>query len=168
MTLIFQSITMSMAVCVFRFNAYFIQNPLPCFFSYNYFAYTPYFDSYYGLAQLDSLVYIKPPLIRDRLSAGVLMFASCTVCIVIFVVTMVKVSKSTRVQSNASTSLNVIPEPYRHPPSYMISVSGDPYGLYPCLPQYVNYPFEYQVYPIRPRYQVNCSYYGGEKVRAPC
>jgi len=80
-----------MALCVIGFDGYFLNNPTQCFFS-NTCTSDEFFDST-ELYNTDTLYSIKVPLIKGQLAAGVLMFVSSMIYIIIFVITNYRVSK---------------------------------------------------------------------------
>ena len=139
--MVFQSLAMSQALCVIGFDAYFLQNPTLCFFSSNCL---PYYYSYgvYGLADSATLYNIKVPLIIGQLTAGVLMFVSCVIYIVIFGVTVCRVSNSIHFQGGSVAQGIVAPAPsgYIPPPPPMNYNYGPPPMGYPVRPPPANSP----------------------------
>lgn len=116
---------MTQALCVVGFDGYFLENPYLCFFSNNCL---PYFSSsytydYYGLANNNTLFYVKVPLIKGQLTAGVLMFVSCVIYCVIFGVTAYRASQGNQIYGGPSV-----------PPGYGVPPQQPPVNYYPIPP----------------------------------
>jgi hypothetical protein len=108
-----------MSLCVIGFDAYFLNNPTQCFFSndcstYTYSGY--YSNSYsyntaynYDLSNTDNLYSIKVPLTKGQLAAGVLMFVSSIIYIIIYAITNYRVRKHSQFGNGPSVPVVVMP-----------------------------------------------------------
>ncbi|CAF1334489.1 unnamed protein product [Adineta ricciae] len=91
-TLISQLISMVFALCVIGFDAYYIVSPHTCFFPSSVCNSS---GSTRGLFYSDyNFNYIKIPLIKAQLAAGVLMFLLCIAYVIIYIVTSARVHRA--------------------------------------------------------------------------
>ncbi|CAF3402627.1 unnamed protein product [Rotaria socialis] len=91
--LVFQCIAIPFALSLVGLDAYFLNNPTQCFFSNSCNSDSSSSYSGYYLSNYTTLYEIKVPLVKGQLAAGVLMFVSCMIFIVIFAVTSYRVKK---------------------------------------------------------------------------
>jgi len=105
-----------MALCVIGFDGYFLKNPTQCFFS-NTCTSSEFFSTS-DLYDTDTLYSIKVPLIEGQLAAGVLMFVSSVIYIIIFAITNYLISK------DPSVPVAIIPTSTQYVPPFMNSTYG--------------------------------------------
>lgn len=131
-TLIFQCLSIPMAICVIGFDAYFLNHPTQCFLSDDCSSYNvnSYFNELWGdLSNINDLVDIKIPLIKGQLAAGVLMLTSCIIYIIIFAITAYRISKNNQIHGNSTLPMIVTgPAIPNNPPLNMIARGSINYG----------------------------------------
>lgn len=154
-------------MCVIGFDGYFLNHPTQCFFSdlctkYIYSSYSNYADD---LSNNSSLYAIKIPLIGGQLAAGVLMFISCVVFIIIFAITNYQVGKATTLQNVPPVPIAVVPPSAQYVPLYMNPTYGKPVdgnpviqspAIRPATPLY-NPADEPSISSVGPKNEVICS-----------
>jgi hypothetical protein len=137
-----------MALCVVGFDSYFLNYPTQCFFSSDcssfIYSYSYSYD-FYGLLNNSNLYGIKVPLIKGQLAAGVLMFVSCVMFIIIFAITSYRVQKATVLQDGPPVPVAIISPPVQYVPPYMNPTNGksldenpviQPPAIHPVAPPY--------------------------------
>jgi hypothetical protein len=151
-----------MSLCVIGFDAYFLNNPTQCFFSndcstYTYSGYNSNSYSYsntynnYGLSNTDNLYNIKVPLTKGQLAAGVLMFVSSIIYIIIYAITSYRARKHSQFGNGPSVPVVVMPPSTQYVPSVVSSTSTQyvhpvviptPVPVNPLVPPPSNRPVE--------------------------
>ena len=112
------------ALGVIGLDAYFLNYPTQCFFSNTcssyYYSYdnTYSYDTYSGLSDNSTLYSIRLPLVRAQLATGVLMFVSCVVFIIIFVIVNHSVQKDLAHRIGPSPPIVMVPPSYQLNPPY--------------------------------------------------
>jgi hypothetical protein len=111
-----------MSLCVIGFDAYFLYNPTQCFFSNDCSAYTynGYYSNDYGLSNTDNLYNIKVPLTKGQLAAGVLMFVSSIIYIIIYAITSYQVRKNSQFGNGPSVPVVIMPTSSQYVPPVII------------------------------------------------
>jgi hypothetical protein len=117
-----------MSLCVIGFDGYFLNNPTQCFFSNDcstYYIYSDYnSNSYwynntysnYDLSNTGNLYSIKVPLTKGQLAAGVLMFVSCIIYIIIYAITNYRVRKQSQSGNGPFVPMVVLPTSSQYVP----------------------------------------------------
>ncbi len=139
-----------MACCVIGFDAYFLNHPLQCWFSddcnnYNrtsaYYYYYYSYSSYYRIS--DNFYSIKIPLVKGQLAAGALMLASCIIYIIIFIITVYRVSEELQNYRNRSAPVSAVTVTTGHVSMPMNNISHETPVL-PNNPSIINPPIPFK------------------------
>jgi hypothetical protein len=115
-----------MSLCVIGFDAYFLYNPTQCFFSNDCSAYTynGYYSNDYDLSNTYNLYNIKVPLIKGQLTAGVLMFVSSVIYIIIYAITSYQVRQHSQFGNGPSAPVVIMSTSNQYVPPVVIPTSS--------------------------------------------